>query len=145
MFTEYKPKARRSFCTQSECNDHEPNDQERMKNTSLSAATYIHKQQHHVVDNIYHDHLRQPVHSYNSQLQHNRHSHDGLLHQNHIMQMHDHEHDQHNFEYQRRKDQRYPHQLQHQNNDKQRQHQAGQKRRERHVSFEKSALHSDDE
>lgn len=149
MFTEYKPKARRSSRTHSEYNDYEPNDQER-KDNNISLSTTTHKmnnqkqQQQRYHDVVQYD-LRQPLHSYHSQLLPNRHNYGGRLHQNRVVQLNDHEHEQYNYEYQPRQNQRFPHQLQQQNHNEQRQHQRGQQRRERHVSFEMSGLYHDDE
>lgn len=141
--------ARRSSRTHSEYNDYEPNDQERRENNkSLSITTYKmndQKQQQQRYHDIVQQDLRQPLHSHHSQLLSNRNNHDGRQHQNRVVQLHDHEHEQYNHEYQPRQHQRFPHQLQQQNHNEQRQHQRGQQRRERHVSFEMSCLYRDDE
>ncbi|XP_060868237.1 voltage-dependent L-type calcium channel subunit beta-3-like [Metopolophium dirhodum] len=147
--SEYKPKARRSSRTHSEYDDYEPNDQERKENNiSLSTTTYKmnnQKQQQKRYHDVVQQDLRPPLHSYHSQLLPNRNNHGGRLHQNRVVQLHDHEHEQCNYEYQPRQHQRFLHQLQQQNHNEQRQHQRGQQRRERHVSFEMSDLYRDDE
>lgn len=139
--------ARRSSGTHSKNNDYEPYDQQRMDNMSLPVTkykTHNQNQQQHVVGNVYYDHpLRQPLHSYHSQLQQDLHSHDGPLHQNRVMQLHGQENEPYNYEYQQCQDKRYLHQFQHENYDEPRQQR--RKRRERHVSFDRSALSRDDE
>ncbi|XP_026805915.1 voltage-dependent L-type calcium channel subunit beta-3-like [Rhopalosiphum maidis] len=151
--SEYKPMAHRSSYAHSKHNNYEHYDQERTENMSPTATMYkphnqkLLQQRYRDVDQ--HDHLRQPLHLNHSQLQYhleNRHSNDrdSRLYQNRVVQLRYHENQQYSFEYHQRQDQRYPHQLQQQNNDQQRQKQRSAKRRERHVTFD-CPLHHDKE